>query len=47
MMFFKKKHENIEIKYMLCNASTTCYVYEITKTLEFMKNEKNSTHSKL
>ncbi len=33
---------------MLCNASTTCYVSEITKTLEFMKNEKkNSTHSKL
>ncbi len=25
-------HENIEIEYMLCNASTTCYVFEITKT---------------
>jgi hypothetical protein len=26
---------------MLSNAKTTNYVYEITKTLEFMKNEKN------
>jgi hypothetical protein len=25
---------------MLCNAITTCYVFEIIKTLEFMKNEK-------
>jgi len=41
-------HENIKIKYILCHASTTSYVFEITKTLEFMKNEKkNSKHSKL
>jgi len=33
-------HESIEIKYMSCNASTMCYVYEIIKTLGFMKNEK-------
>jgi hypothetical protein len=33
---------------MLYNANTTSYVFGITKTLEFMKNEKkNSTHSKL
>jgi hypothetical protein len=29
---------------MLCNANTTNYVYEITKTLEFMKNEKQHQH---
>jgi hypothetical protein len=29
---------------MLCDASTTCYVFEITKTLEFMKNEKKIQH---
>jgi hypothetical protein len=40
----KIKNENIEIKYMLCNASTTCYVFEITKTLEFIKNEKKIQH---
>ncbi len=28
----------------MCNASTTCYVFEIAKTLEFMKNEKNPQH---
>jgi hypothetical protein len=27
---------------MLCNASTTYYVSKITKTLEFMKNEKKT-----
>lgn len=26
---------------MLCNASTTCYVFEIIKTLEFMKYKNN------
>jgi hypothetical protein len=26
----------------LCNASTTCYVSKITKTLEFMKNGKKT-----
>ncbi len=35
-------HENIKIKYILCNASTTCYVSKITKTLEFMKNGKKT-----
>jgi hypothetical protein len=29
---------------MLCNASTTCYVFEIAKTVEFMKNEKKPQH---
>jgi hypothetical protein len=29
---------------MLCNTSTTCYVSEITKTLEFIKNEKKTQH---
>ncbi len=37
-------HESIQIKYMLCNASTTCYVSKITKTLEFMKNETKTQH---
>jgi hypothetical protein len=36
--------ESIEIKYMSCNASTMCYVFEIIKTLGFMKNEKNIQH---
>jgi hypothetical protein len=26
----------------LCNASTTCYVFKITKTLKFMKNGKKT-----
>jgi hypothetical protein len=26
----------------LCNASTTCFVSKITKTLEFMKNGKKT-----
>jgi hypothetical protein len=26
----------------LCNASTTCFVFKITKTLEFMKNGKKT-----
>ncbi len=30
-------HESIKIEYMLCNASTMCYVSEKIKTLEFMK----------
>jgi hypothetical protein len=29
---------------MLCNANTTNYVCEITKTLEYMKNEKQHQH---
>jgi len=29
---------------MLCDTSTKCYVYEITKTLEFIKNEKKTQH---
>jgi hypothetical protein len=37
----KYNHENIEIEYTLCNASTMCYVFEITKTLEFMKYKNN------
>jgi hypothetical protein len=29
---------------MLCNANTTCYVFKITKTLKFMKNEEKTQH---
>jgi hypothetical protein len=46
----KLKLEQLEIKYLFCNANTNAYVIEITKKLKAMKNikqiEPNETNDK-